>query len=203
MNNKWFLSAAIIVLAFLGISLDKSTAVNQELVIQFSNLNVSPDDTEEAITLVKRKLEGLNIENITIHKSGRGKYSLAYYSNIDVSIIKKQFSQELEIAFEKIDYSAKGEFPKDPHPTDVKPFQLEIFKIQDADGVSSTKGAIFETKSPNTRFFTPDSFVFPIKYEEDTARDTDEVAYTSYYYLSLEIDKTSYQIPEVRAGPLV
>ena len=72
MNNKWFLSAAIIVLAFLGISLDKRTAVNQELVIQFSNLNVSPDDTEEAITLVKRKLEGLNIENITIHKSGIG-----------------------------------------------------------------------------------------------------------------------------------
>ena len=53
MRNKWYVSALIFALAIVGISLEQVSVPNQEIVLQFADLEVTLDETQDAITQIK------------------------------------------------------------------------------------------------------------------------------------------------------
>jgi len=89
MKNKWYISALIFVLAIVGINLEQVSVPNQEIVLQFIDVEVSLHETQDVIALVKSQLEAVAVDNIKIQDLGNGTLKITYYSDIAVSEIKK------------------------------------------------------------------------------------------------------------------
>ena len=96
MNNKWYISALIIILAFLGgiTSHEKSVTPNQEIVLQFSSETVSNDEAQIAITTVKQQLETVGVHDIQVTEYKGGQLKITYFSTIDIGSVKKLLSKE-------------------------------------------------------------------------------------------------------------
>lgn len=200
MKNKWFISALIFALAIVGISLEQASVPNQEIVLQFADVEVTLDETEEAIALVKSQLEALDVDNIQIQESGNGTLKITYYSDIHVSEIKKIFSGENGLAVNQTSFTTKdnSQFPPEE---DVTSYQIDVYEIQkNVDSVGFT-GNILEPKSEIIRFFTPDTYAAVRNQKEVEKNKTEKVAYTIHRKIAIAIDESSYNIPEVRAGP--
>ena len=61
MKNTWYLGIFVLALALVGISLDKSTNANQEIVLKFTESEVTSGQTEEVIRFVKSQLETIAV----------------------------------------------------------------------------------------------------------------------------------------------
>ncbi len=201
MKNKWFISALLFALAIVGISLEQVSAPNQEIVLQFGDIEVTLDETEEAIALVKSQLEALDVDNIQIQESGNGTLKITYYSDIHVSEIKKIFSDESSVAVNQTSYVTKNtsEFPSEE---DVTSYQIDVYEIQKNIDIVGSSGNVLEPKSEIIRFFTPDSYAAISKQKEVEKNKAEKIAYTIHRKIAIAIDDSSYNIPEVRAGPI-
>jgi hypothetical protein len=93
-RNKWYLYTFIIALAILGISLEQNAVPNQEILIKFTTSQNSVHNTQDAIALVKSKLENVDVSNIKVEELADGTLKLSYYSDLDVSEIQKIFGKE-------------------------------------------------------------------------------------------------------------
>jgi len=201
MINKWFISVLIFALAVVGISLKQVAAPNQEIILQFADVEVTLDETQEAIALVKSQLEALDVDNIQIQESGNGTLKITYYSDIHVSEIKKLFSSESSLAVHQTPHTTEDS-SKFPSEEDTTSYQIDVYEIQKNIDIVGSSGNILEPKSEIIRFFTPDSYAAISKQKEDEKNQAEKVAYTLHGKIAIAIDDSSYNIPEVRAGPI-
>ena len=201
MKNKWFISALLFALAIIGISLEQVSVPNQEIVLQFTDVEVTLDETEEAIALVKSQLEALDVDNIQIQQSGNGILKITYYSDIHVSEIKKIFLGESRLTINQTSYPSNGT-SKIPSEEDVTSYQIDVYEIQEHIDIVGSSGNVLEPKSEIIRFFTPDTYASISKEKGVEKNKTEKVAYTIHRKIAIAIDDSSYNIPEVRAGPI-
>lgn len=202
MINKWFLGSLLVVLAFIGISLDQTAIPNQEIIIKFSNENVLQESSSEAITLVKSELEKINVSNIKIEEVVNGTLKITYYSEIDVLEVKKIFSKSTLLNQSSL-YTSQEEGQDLPFDNeDIENYHLDIFKIQDSNDVDGQTGAIAESKSESTRFSSVNSYAYLKIQGTQSLKNIEKVAYCVGLTCSLSINNTSHKIPEVRAGPI-
>ena len=105
MKPKWYLSTFILIVAFLGASLQQFSVPNQEIVLQFEDQEISLVETENAITNIKKQLQDIGVEKIQVYKSDNGVLKISYFSEIDVVSIKKIFSKEkaLKLSYSSLD----------------------------------------------------------------------------------------------------
>jgi len=203
MKNKWYISALIFVLAIVGINLEQVSVPNQEIVLQFIDVEVSLHETQDVIALVKSQLEAVAVDNIKIQDLGNGTLKITYYSDIAVSEIKKIVLGErnLVIDYTSQDYDKEG--TKFPSEKDLKGYQLDVYEIQEAYDLAGSSGNILESKSEIVRFFTPNAYASTAKQCGKRENKTKKLAYTVHKNIAIAIDDSSYKIPEVRAGPSV
>lgn len=202
MKNKWYISALIFALAIVGISLDKVSVPNQEIVVQFADVEVTLAETQDAIALIKSQLQAVDVDNIQIQESGNGTLKITYYSDVEVDEIKKIFSRERGLALDHTSYDFGKDDTKFPFEKDLKNYQLDVYEIQDINELVDSSGTILELKSEIVRFSTPDGYATLSKIRSEEKNKTEKLAYVVQRNIAIAIDNSSYNIPEVRAGPI-
>lgn len=203
MNFRGYIS--VIVLAILAaVGLQQPKFANQELVLQFSE-TVSSQYTNATIAEVTAQLERLGADNITVY-SQNGSLKIAYFSSAKVSHVKAQLLQKYIL--HDVDYTLpKSELPLEQSSNDsdnTLAYQLDVYELHpksqtnfNVDGVT-----ILDVKSENDRVSTTTFYPAVAKLQTQHINLWYDVAYKAIYQVRLYTDTNSYNIPEVRAGPL-
>ncbi|MCF7567888.1 hypothetical protein L3X37_05850 [Sabulilitoribacter arenilitoris] len=203
MKSKWYISALIIILTLFGAVTQQQVNVpNQEIVLQFSNASITPQDTQNTIATVKKHLQNIGVSNIQVKKAENGELIITYYSDTDVASIKETFSKEKSLT---LDYTLNKQHKDDsnqPLGENAVGYNLDIYEIQngndaewDFNGIS-----VVELKYESNRFSNPNIYAFVNATE--LTESIKKVAYKTHYNIAIAIDNTSHKTPEVRAGPL-
>ena len=61
MKMKWYFGALIIVFTLLGVYQNRISVPNQEIVLQFTDVNITSDEAENTIEIVKEQLQAIGI----------------------------------------------------------------------------------------------------------------------------------------------
>lgn len=199
MNNKWYISAFIFALAIIGISLEKVSVPNQEIVIQFTDVEVSPEETQDAIAVIKNQLQAIDVDNIQIQESGNGTLKITYYSDVEVSEIKEILSKGNTVTLGHTSYN--NDTTGTPSEKDLT-YEFDVYEIQESNDFIDTDGTIIESKSEIIRFFTPNAYVSSAKVDSKEENALEKLAYRIHRTIAIAINDAEYKIPEVRAGPL-
>ena len=201
MKNTWYLGIVVFALALVGISLNKSTNANQEIVLKFTESEVTSGQTEEVIRFVKSQLESVAIGGIQVKESDYGTLKITYYSKVATAQIKKLLSSHNKLVLGDVASNGKNQFPK-PDKDDLTRYQLDIFEIQTFKDFAGASGTIVEFKTESIRFYTPDVYAFSEQLVKEEAASIKRVLHTNTT-IALAITDRFCTVPQVRAGPVV
>ncbi|WP_299125336.1 hypothetical protein [uncultured Winogradskyella sp.] len=203
MKTKLQFGILVLLLAFLSRQLEDSTVPNQQMVIQFSDENISVEDAENTIEAIHAKLQRIGAEQIQIGQSENGQLKITYFSNADVDKIQHILSsaEGLELANDSQSKSS-NDFPSEKISKDYK---LNISEIQNNSDVNWD----FETievvelnqkseHSYNHKVKTSGEYI-----NTKHSNSIINIAIKCHTTIVIAIDNASYKIPEVRAGPIV
>ena len=202
MKKNWRISLLVFVLALVSLCIKQWSAPNQEIVLQFTNIEVSAEQTQNTISHVRKQLEDIGVENIIIQDFGKGVLKIRYYSAVAVSEVKKLVYHDQGIEVEYLTNKPSDE-ENSPIPleNDYGGYQLSVHEIDDTSDLSDVNGIVVEPRLETIRFFISDSPAVlnnPSYKEKD---NTHKLAYTLYQSIAIAIDDSFYTIPEGRAGP--
>jgi hypothetical protein len=200
MKTTWYLSTLIFILTLLGFSQQQKNVPNQEIVVRFSNNHVNLEVAQNAIAIVKKQLQTIGINKIQVRESVDGSLKITYYSDIDVTSIEEIFSTERDLV---IGYTPSDEGSKDfPLDKVASSYKLNVCEIgSNSDLESDLNGYILELTPNYERLFNPIVYHSSNFVDFKEKNDTEKTAYKLYRNISVEIDNSSHNIPEVRAGP--
>ena len=204
MKPKWYLSIFVLIVAFLGAGLQQFSGPNQEIVLQFEDKEISLVKTENAIANIKKQLQDIGVKKIQVYKGANGVLKISYFSEIDVVSIKKIFSKEkaLKLSYSLLDFEEGS--TKMPSKNKSNTYQLDVFEIQKSNGnEGDSNGLVVELLPEHDRYFNPDVYYSTLVYELRFKNKIEKVAYIIYSNRFIEIDNSSYNTPEVRAGPVL
>lgn len=201
MKLKWcFL---LVVIALIGIASQQQVCLpNQEIVLRFTNNDVTSDEAQNAIALVKKQLLIIGANNIYVKESKKGgSLKITYYSNTDVASIKKLLSKEKDIELGYIASKDDNKPSKSPSEKNPKSYDIDVFEIKKQDAGFEGGKFASQLKSENTRFFVPNLLVSTT---EIGFVNIDRVLKETYKFrknCAIAIHITSNKIPDGRAGP--
>ena len=189
-------------LVFLGTYLEKTTVHNQQIVIQFSDSNISSEDAFHTIDLVKKQLQNIGVTNIQIGQRDNGKLKITYYSIDAIERIQDILGKENGFKF---DYESPQNSSNElPENKSLKNYELNISEIQ--TGIDINWGfegiQIVELNQESDRYDTPNVNTFVKQQYIEYCNGQVTVAINVNKTLSLALDTFFYKIPEVRAGPI-
>lgn len=203
MKAKWCISTLIFIFTLLGVASHQQAPVpNQEIVLQFAQLEASSNQAKNTIAIVKRQLQIIGVNNIQVEEQAAGGYKISYYSNTDVAHVKKILSEEKELALGKVSSSKHEKPAKSPSEKQSTAYNLDVFEIQKHDANTGFGGkCALELKYDYNRFFIP---IVSVPTQEIVMKNIEHLEKEAYKFqknIALAIDNTSHKTPEVRAGP--
>jgi len=203
MQKKWYLGTLLIILVVLGVvNQPKISAPNQEIVVQFADVVISNNNTQQTIASVKEELQTLGAKNIKVSQEEEGFLKITYFSTTDVSEIKETLSNRDALAFDKA-FSHDDKPFQGPFQNSSIDYNIDIYEIQNGADIdwdfNGTLALQLEPKSD--RFFNPDVLGSVTTNTVNETSKTAELSLKVFTYIALTIDRDSHNIPEVRAGP--
>ncbi|WP_047246109.1 hypothetical protein [Maribacter thermophilus] len=201
MNAKWCVSTLFIILALLGLSQGQKKASNQQISLEFADVEIASETAhEEVLAVITKKLQVLGVDAIEVVENDGRQLSIRYYSDLDADSVKKFLSDENQLVL-----SNEDESPSD-HPKKKFPEKYSIVVSdlqQQADHGMVLNGTLVSVqKQDNNRISNP--IVLPFNgilvFEQNAIVD---LAFKIHTDIAIAIDNTSQTIPEVRAGPYV
>lgn len=201
---KWYIGALIIVFTLLGVYQNRISVPNQEIVLKFTDVNITSDEAENTIEIVKEQLEAIGIDIIWVRELKDGQFKIAYYSTSDVASVKEILSNDknLKIGFTSNNLSDNtSNFPSDKKS---KTYKLDVYEIhKSTDSESGLDGKyVITLKQDYNRFYYPNDVIFNNDIDAKDGNIIAEVAYKVHVSIALAIDNSSGNIPEGRAGPV-
>ena len=205
-HPKWYFSVALIFIAVLGCILgqQQTTVPNQEIVLQFTNEDISLNDAQVTIDILEQELQRIGVAYIHVSEKEDGRLVISYFSKTDVQSIKKLLSSQKELALGFVS-SEKNQKPLQfPSKDTIIGYNLDVYEIQDGQNSYLSLGGkcAVELKSGQQRFVNP-NFYMPT--EEIYLIDSEQILKVNFSfqrYIAIAKDYRSHKIPEVRAGPL-
>ncbi len=201
MNAKWYFSTLVIALTLLGVCQEQFSVPNQEIVMEFIYEEVSSDEVQDAIAVVKKQLQTLGIDNIQVGKKEDGRLKITYYSDVNVASIKRILSKEKNLELDYTPYNQDEKHTGFPSDENKNGYNLDVYEIQKGtDGESGLNGTyVAELKHEYDRFSNPNLYIGKI---DSSDRDqVVKVAYKVRKHVVITIDDMSHHVPDVRAGP--
>jgi len=197
---KWYICTLIILLTFLGVGQHHISVPNQEIVVQFVD-DVSSDETQNTVAIVKKQLLNIGAENIRVSEKEEGKLKISYYSNLDIARIKNILSEENQLELGIVENQQESESNL-PFKENQNTYNFDVYEIQkesnsdwDFNGTN-----VLELNPEGKRFSKPK--VYATINEIDFQEKDSKVTFKVYYRIAIAIDNTSHKIPDVRAGPV-
>tara|TARA_R110002049_G_scaffold85897_5_gene218374 strand:- start:591 stop:1199 length:609 start_codon:yes stop_codon:yes gene_type:complete len=202
MRTKLYFGVLAVFLAFLGTFLEQSTIPNQQIVIQFSDEANNIQDTENAIEEIQEKLQSIGVTQIQIGQTKEGQFRIIYYSDTDVEHIQNILFNvnDLELA-----YDASKNQSNFPENKKVNDYELNVSEIKTSNNLNwDCEG----TQVTEINQKTDQSNQLKVNYSGKQvnikqSNKINNVAVLVNNTLAIAIDRLSYKIPEVRAGPVV
>ncbi|WP_178984486.1 hypothetical protein [Winogradskyella helgolandensis] len=203
MKTKLHFGLLIILLAFLGTYLEQNTLPNQQIVIQFSDTDISSEDTENAIEAIQNKLQSIGVTHIQIGQSNEGQLRIIYHSNTDVDNIQNALFnvEDLNIAYD----SNQNQSDSFPEHKNSKDYELNISEIKTSNTINwdFERIQVVEVNQKTDRFVYSKTTSFGHHFHNIENHFNSSVAVMISNNTTIVIDTISYIIPEVRAGPTV
>jgi len=199
MNAKWCVSTLFIILALLGLSQEQTKASNQQIVLQFVDVELASETAhDDVLAVITKKLEVLGVDAVEVVKNDGTQLSIRYYSDIDADNVKAFLSEENQQSLSNQENS-----PLD-HPTDEFPEQYSLvvsdLHQQVDNGFTLTGTLVSVQRQDNNRFLNP--VILPLANTIGLEQDAIIIAaYKINRNIALAIHSTTKTIPEVRAGP--
>ncbi|WNH08005.1 hypothetical protein [Thalassobellus suaedae] len=205
MKKRWYISTLVVILTVLGVVFHEQISVpNQEIVLQFANVDTTTNQAQKTIAIVKKQLQDLGVQNIQVAEIEKGSLRISYYSDTDVASIKKTFSKEKHIILDYAPFSQDKNPVKSPLNDDSFSYNIDVFEID--NGNHSDLGFngkyVLEPKPKNDRFFNPNVYLSANNIDISEKDSIIKVAYKIRRNITITIDNALHKIPEVRALPI-
>ncbi len=200
MNAKWFFSTFLILLAFFGVFHEEVSAPNQEIILEFVDVEVPENDVQKAIENVKQQLLNAGARNIKVQEAKNGTLKISYYSAVTVDNIKEALSKENNLV---LNSTSKKQTDHSSSSSEHSEYNLDIYELNRGTDISGFDGKyVLEIKSDIDRLSNPNSYVSLGDIAIDKTDQLFKTAYRVNKYVVITIDNTSHKEPEVRAGPI-
>mgnify|MGYP000185294890 CR=1 FL=1 len=204
MIARWCISILIFGLTLFGVVSQQHIAVpNQEIVLQFQDVDLASNQTVDAVAKVKEQLQALGAKNIQVLSLNTGKLKITYFSDADISSIKQLFRDQETLALQFTSQSQDQNSSELPFEDSKISYDINVYKIQNAQHSGwDFDGAIsLEIEVKSDRFLDPNYFsVEHIGYEYSD--NLIHVTYKIRKAIAIQISDPLHTIPEVRAGPI-
>ena len=205
MKPRWYISTLIIILALIGVVSEPQISVpNQEIVLQFTDLTISTEETQNTLAIVKKQLQDLGVENIQIEGLEAGSVKITYYSESEVDTIKQSLSQEKKLTLDYTPFNKEERESKLPSDKNTIAYNLDVHEIQkNHDANWDLNGTpVQELKTKSNHFFNYNVFASFNDADVHEQESVSKIAYKVNQNMAMAIDDASRSIPEVRAGPI-
>jgi len=200
MKAKWFISTLLVVFTLLGTVQESTPLPNQEIVLKFDDVRIADKQVEITIARLKKSLKTAGVSNITIQEAVNGTLKITYYSAINVDNIRKVLSKKNQLLV------ANSSQENDEHNNPAKKVLNYNFDVYDLNNdtytSSSDDNSIIEIKFDSKRRSTTQIYASL----ECNIVEINKIFKTAYNTQKKQLffkNNTSYQIPEVRAGPSI
>ncbi|WP_339628791.1 hypothetical protein, partial [uncultured Maribacter sp.] len=192
MNAKWCISTLLIILALLGLSQEQTKASNQQILLQFIDVELASETAhDEVLTAITKRLKVLGIEAIEIIENDGKQVSIRYYSDVDALSVKKFLTQKNHLSL-TYDDEVPFDFPKEQLP---EKYNLVVSDLhQQADnGLSLNGNLVLIHKQDYKRFSNPVILQYnnAIVFKQDTIVN---VSFKINRNIAIAIDNTSQTI---------
>lgn len=202
MKKTWYFGALLILFTLLGFNQNYISEPNQEIVLKFSDVDITSDEAQSTIAHVKEQLLSIGVETVQVKELNEGQLKITYYSGEDIESIKKLLSADNRVEFSEPQKGNKNtsNFPSKDHE---KEYKLDVFKIhKNSDSESGLGGkSVLSLKQDFDRFHNPKPYIFKNEVGTNDVNTTVKEAFKVRRNIAIAIENTSRNIPEVRAGP--
>ena len=195
MKAKWYICTLFLLFICFRAFQEQVTTPNQEIALEFVDIKINKKDIESTIAEVKEKLLKIGVSNIKINKTHNGTLKISYYSAFNIDKIKKELNKQQTFVFNKNSNQKEKEEKSSKYNIDVHEITNE------SDISNSDFHFVFETKYNSDKITTYNYFDFLKKVAQQKENQLFKTSYKITKNNSFTKDKTSYNEPEVRAGP--
>lgn len=201
MKRHWFIGILISMLTVIGICQNKFSSPNQEITVNFGNVDVSEDQSQLAIETLRAQLATFGINDIHISEVEDGVVKITYYSSVEVENIKQGLSVNAHFDFDYTSaYSAKNK--KSSSGQSSKTYDLDIYELHKSTDNSGSAGkAVYLVKQDFDRFLNPNVIIPFDTIDAFTECRLFKEAFKVYHSIAILIETPTHATPEVRAGP--
>ncbi|WP_136480119.1 hypothetical protein [Cognatitamlana onchidii] len=205
MLARWGFSLLVVLFALFGIlSQEQRVVPNQEIVLQFEDVDVTSQEAKHTISLVKTHLMSMGVENIQVKALENGHLKISYYSHDHISIVKENFSNDIALLGFTTNSNSKEKPLRSSEEQGNIAVNFDIYEIQSelgsGWGVDGTVTLPINVKSD--RFLEPNVILNSIVNSEEHQQRLIKLAYKVCQIMTFSSGELVYAIPEVRAGPL-
>ena len=199
MKIKLHLGVVMVILMFLGTYIEHNLVPNQQIVIQFSNHQITSEEANSAAEALKQQLKDIGAKKLDIGEFNSGQLTITYYSDTDVMRIQKVLTDDDLV----LDYSLENESNDKSIPEKEELYKFNVSEIQD----SPINNWDFEGIEITELNHKSDRYYFPkLKYsftkediENHSFKECLRLKIPSIYHFNKS--KFAHRIPQVRAGP--
>lgn len=170
---------------------------NQEIVLQFQDETFSISDTKTTIANLKQKLQDIGVASVEVVNSKKGVFRILYYSEHNASSIKDQLVSENLIVFNDLALHSSLEKESKHYNFDVFEIKKTINSNWDFDGQLVYQLNFKSDRSSQTEYYTNSNILGQTYWLTVFKTQLKSNSYINFITKSI-----SYNIPEVRAGPL-
>lgn len=202
MKSKLHFGILIVLITFLVRFLETPVAPNQQIVIQFSESEITDNLTAKTVDAIRTKLHVIGVEQIQVGQDADGHLKITYFSNTAVEEIQNILSDnanfKLTYGFEK-EHSGKGS-PDEKSDT----YKVNVTEIHensnsnswDFDGIQ-----VVEHNQKSDRFNNPKKHFSGHQIQSEFITEGVKITLNAIHKKLIK-EHCAYSFPEVRAGPL-
>ena len=199
MKIKLHLGVVMLLLMFLGTYIEHNLVPNQQIVIQFSNHQITSEEANSAAEALKQQLKDIGAKKLDIGEFNSGQLTITYYSDTDVMRIQKVLTDDDLV----LDYSLENESNDKSIPEKEELYKFNVSEIQDSpiNNWDFEGTLVTELNHKSDRYYFPKVKSSATKEELNTKSKILYSRFTISSVFQIHKGKFAYQIPEVRAGP--
>ncbi|NJX16538.1 hypothetical protein [Tamlana crocina] len=201
MIARWCISIFIFSLTLFGVvNQQQAVLPNQEVVLQFNEGDLSSDEAQGTINLLKQQLQSLGAKNIQVDILENGSVNIAYHCTSDVVSIKNRLSKARGLALDVNHNTPSSSLPiKGDKNID---YNIDIFEIHTDYGQSGDLNGnlVLQIDTKSDRYLEPCSLI----YSPDVVDNQNlavKLAFAVCKHIEIATKDIPHKIPEGRAGP--
>ncbi|WP_299314459.1 hypothetical protein [uncultured Aquimarina sp.] len=206
MKKEWYFRILITAFALLVVMQQQTVVPNQEIVLEFTDIKVTSAEAQNAIAIVKKQLESIGVKNTRISEElHNGTLKISYYSDADVASIKRILAETENVELDHVFYDQNEEdtdkFPLENNEAD---YSLNVYEIQTGTDINTDFNGIYVLQIKQKQDRASGSYTYGFA-EDAHTNHMNRLVKTAQKInrpIAITIGNTSYQIPEVRAGPI-